>query len=92
MKAKIFAIAGVLMLLALTSCSKGKFCKCTLDNQQNEVRVINVDHGTSCKKMTQIGIEEQYTPEGDSVPSLRRFMVDMTCEKIKAKDYDRSDE
>lgn len=91
MKAKIFALAGLVIALACTSCSKGKFCKCTLDNT-NEVRVINVDHGTSCKKMTQIGIEEQYTPEGDTVATLRRHMVDMTCEKIKGKEYPRRDE
>lgn len=92
MKAKILVLAGVVVLLACGSCSKGKFCKCTLDNSTNEVRVINVDNFTSCKKMTEIGVEVQFTPEGDTVASLRRDMVTMTCEKIKGKEYDRRDE
>ena len=92
MKTKVLTLAAVAALLCLASCSKGKFCQCTLDNESNEIRVINVEPGTSCKKLTQIGIEEQYTPEGDTVASLRRDLVDITCEKIKAKDYDRSEE
>lgn len=88
MKNKILTILCACALLSLAGCSKGKFCKCTLDNESNEVRIVNVDYGTSCKNLQQIGIEEQYTPEGDTIPSLRRSIVDMSCEKIKAKELE----
>lgn len=92
---RLLTIAGLMLVLVLTSCSKGKFCECTLDKSSmgmaDEVRVINVDKNVRCKSMTEIGVEEQVTQEGEA-PTYRRIMYPMTCQKIKAKYYDRSDE
>ena len=87
MKRNIFFILGIIVLVTLCGCSKGKFCKCTSqeeDNTKPDVRIINVDWGVSCKNITEMGIERQTIPEGEKEPTLVREMRDFVCEHVKS--------
>lgn len=88
MKRNIIFSIGIVMLVCLCSCTKGKFCKCTSQDEIPDVRIVNVEWGTSCKNITEMGEEHQVVPEGDSIGTLERDMRDFVCEHIKADEVD----
>ena len=86
MKRNIFFILGLVLMVALSSCSKGKFCKCTALDGVPDIRIVNVDWGISCKSITEMGVERQVLLEGEKEPTLIREMRKFDCVHVKEED------
>ena len=70
---KVLFVAGLLVALILTGCSKERTCKCTPTNpDSNEVTLVNTS-GMSCSNITRLGFERQ------SEGQLVRRMEEVSC-------------
>lgn len=73
---KYLLLFALILVAALSSCSKGRNCRCTTtDAVIEQTYIINTDRTMRCGRITMMGIEHQATD------SLVRNMVNVSCEE-----------
>lgn len=77
---KSLLILAVLVAFLAAACGKDRVCRCTPKDNDGETTMLTMDHGMSCKNVTQLGFERQL--EGHLV----RSMVEVDCVDEVAED------